>query len=201
MIFADRVPATRGLLSVVAVLLFLVSPALAEKTCKKGKKPCGGRCISAKKDCPADSPPAAAPAGPKCKKGQKVCGDTCIPKKKVCAAPAAAPAAQSGPVAKAATEPTDELLQTPPGQVLLTLARALKKSGALDVEDRQREGLRQALRAQKPPIPICGAAQNQLVRACEKDVGGTLTLPCTLATEEIATFCKERTGAAMARFR
>ena len=188
-----------GPATLLSVLLALAATdAAAAKDCKKGKKLCGGRCISAKKPCAEDGAAAAAPGGPKCKKGQKVCGDRCIPAKKACAdAPAPSPSGKTA----ASAEPTAALLATPPGQAMMQLARALQKSNALDVDDKQREALRQSLRGAKPPLPLCDSSQNLLVKGCEQVIGGTLTLPCTLAVEEIATFCKERTGATMARFR
>ena len=220
-----------GPATLLSVLLALAATdAAAAKDCKKGKKLCGGRCISAKKPCAEDGAAAAAPGGPKCKKGQKVCGDRCIPAKGPCtdgatasAAPgltckkgqkvcgdrcipakkacADAPAPSPSGKTAASAEPTAALLATPPGQAMMQLARALQKSNALDVDDKQREALRQSLRGAKPPLPLCDSSQNLLVKGCEQVIGGTLTLPCTLAVEEIAGFCKERTGATMACFR
>lgn len=148
-----------------------------------------------KKAKPAASSTAGGADAPACKKGKKLCGGKCIPAKKPCkeAAPAAAttqapPGSEAGGTLSSAA--VAAAFQTPAGQAMLRLARTLKQTGVLDVEDKQRAEFRQALRGQRPPLPICTISQVQLKRDCEVQIGGTLALPCVLAVDEMATVCK-----------
>lgn len=172
------------------------------KDCKKGKKPCGGKCIPAKKVCKEDDAPAAdaAPAGPTCKRGQKLCGDKCIPAKKACADGGTVTVNIDQKIASASETEVSAALQSPPGQAMLGLARALAKSGDLDVDDRGRQGFRQALRGARPPLPICSISHIQLVRDCDTTLKNKVTLPCYLAVDEMAEVCKAQ-GHPMPQFK
>lgn len=179
---------------VCALLLALSAPALA-KDCKKGKKPCGNKCISAKKVCKEEGAAAApaAPAAKKCKKGKKPCGDACIPIKKACQEEGGAAAAPSNPEPRmnsASTAAVAEALEGQAGRAMLELAKVLTKSKDLDVTDDQRKVFRQGLRGVKPPLSICAISHVQLVRDCDNILKGTVTLPCYLAVDEVATVCE-----------
>lgn len=192
--------------TLLTALLALACGGIAEaKDCKKGKKPCGDKCISAKKVCkeapPAaegggEAPPpaaeAAAPAAPTCKKGKKPCGATCIPAKKVCKE-AGGGEGKPPPEPKLASASSAEVtaaLQSQPGQAMIQLARTLQKSGELDVEEPRRAAFRQALKGAKAPLVICNIGHVQLVRDCDSVVGGSVTLPCYLAVDEMSEVCK-----------
>jgi hypothetical protein len=185
----------------VASLVLLAGGNAEAKECKKGKKPCGDKCISAKKVCkeaPAEAAAAggeaAAPAAATtltCKKGKKPCGDKCIPAKKVCKEAEGPKALPPEPkLASASSAEVEAALKSQPGQATIALARTLQKAGDLEVDDKQRLAFRTALKGTKPPLGICGIGHVQLVRDCDALIGGTVTLPCYLAVDEMSEVCK-----------
>ncbi len=141
------------------------TPAFA-KTCKKGKKPCGDKCISARKVCKDDPGDGTAEATP-----------ALLPK-------------DDKPLQSASNDAVSVAFASPAGKAMVQLAQTLSRTGVLDVEDLQRETFRKALRGQRPPLPICVISHIQLVRECEPIVGGTVTLPCYLAVDEMADVCQ-----------
>jgi hypothetical protein len=186
----------RRLPSLCLVLCLLTCATAAAKRCKKGKQPCGGQCISIKKECREQAPPAAgtpdgAEAAPvKCKKGKKPCGGLCIPKKKPCQEQALSQPQEKVVFKSDSSEVVNAALSSPAGRAMLQLAQALKRSGDLDVDEKGRGQFRQGLRGLRPPLQICDIGHIQLVRECDQVVGGNVTLPCYLAVDEMAAVCK-----------
>jgi hypothetical protein len=183
----------------IALLLLCVAAAADAKECKKGKKLCGGKCISAKKVCKeagGEEAAAAVPAASECKKGKKLCGGKCIPAKKVCkeAEGVAVPQAR---MESASTALVDAALASPAGQAMLQLARVLQQSGDLDVTDKQRDAFRRSVAGLKAPQPICDISHIQLVRDCDTKLKSKVTLPCYLAVDEMAAVCEGRFGKKM----
>ncbi|MCS6911725.1 MAG: hypothetical protein RMK29_00575 [Myxococcales bacterium] len=181
-------------LHVLVALLLLGPPPLADAArCKRGKKPCGDRCIPASKACVEDPGPQE-PGGTQtlsCKRGKKPCGDRCIPASKACVEPTTPAAPTPEPkLASASSTEVAAAFKSQAGQAMLQLARALLKSGELDVDETMRLSFRQGLRGIQPPLPICNIGHVQLVRDCDAAIGASVTLPCYLAVDEMAEVCK-----------
>jgi hypothetical protein len=175
------------------VLCWFVSAVLGSlgpvygKTCKKGKKPCGGRCISERKACKDDDDAPAAPAG--------------TPANGTSAGAAANGAASNDhPIESASSALVTAAFASPAGKAMVQLARTLRQSGDLDVDDASRAVFQKALRGARPPLVICSISHIQLVRECEPLVGGNVTLPCYLAVDEMSDACKAM-GTIMPQFK